>query len=84
MRNGVTLIDPVHAYVSADAEIGQDTVIYPGAMIFDDVKIGAECTIGPNAEIKDSAIGRGTVVKQSVVHDSEIGNNVNIGPFAHI
>ncbi|WP_407272821.1 bifunctional UDP-N-acetylglucosamine diphosphorylase/glucosamine-1-phosphate N-acetyltransferase GlmU [Radiobacillus sp. PE A8.2] len=84
MKNGVTLIDPEQTYISAGTVIGQDTVIYPGTMLTGEVTIGEACTIGPNTEIKDSVIGNETVVRQSVIFDSEVGNSVNIGPFAHI
>lgn len=33
MKNGVTLIDPENTYISPDAVIGEDTVIYPGTVI---------------------------------------------------
>ena len=84
MRKGVTLIDPDATYISSDSVIGQDTVIYPGTTIIGNTTIGEEAMIGPNTEIKDSKVGDMTVVKQSVIHDSEVGNAVNIGPFAHI
>ncbi|MRX72954.1 bifunctional UDP-N-acetylglucosamine diphosphorylase/glucosamine-1-phosphate N-acetyltransferase GlmU [Bacillus lacus] len=84
MKNGVTLIDPEQTYISSDAVIGRDTVIYPGTVLEGKVSIGEDCIIGSGTEIKDSSIGSMTAVKQSVVHDSEIGNNVAIGPFAHI
>ncbi|WP_100405933.1 bifunctional UDP-N-acetylglucosamine diphosphorylase/glucosamine-1-phosphate N-acetyltransferase GlmU [Bacillus solitudinis] len=84
MRNGVTIIDPQQTYISTEAMIGQDTVIYPGTVISGSTEIGTECIIGPNSEIKDSQIGDSTTIKQSVVYDSYIGANVAIGPFAHI
>ncbi|MBN8210971.1 bifunctional UDP-N-acetylglucosamine diphosphorylase/glucosamine-1-phosphate N-acetyltransferase GlmU [Bacillus sp. NTK071] len=84
MRNGVTLIDPDQTYISPEAVIGQDTVIYPGTTISGKTIIGDEAKIGPNSEIKDSKVGNISVVKQSVIHDSEVGNAVNIGPFAHV
>jgi bifunctional UDP-N-acetylglucosamine pyrophosphorylase / glucosamine-1-phosphate N-acetyltransferase len=84
MRNGVTIIDPNNTYIDADVEIGQDTVIQPGTVLSGKTKISSECNIGPNSEIRDCQIGEGTVIRQSVAHDSEIGNDVNIGPFAHI
>jgi bifunctional UDP-N-acetylglucosamine pyrophosphorylase / glucosamine-1-phosphate N-acetyltransferase len=84
MRNGVTLIDPEQTYISDDAEIGSDTVIYPGTVILGSTKIGEENIIGPQSEIKDSVIGNGNTIRQSVLHDSEIGDETAIGPFAHI
>ncbi|MCF6139589.1 bifunctional UDP-N-acetylglucosamine diphosphorylase/glucosamine-1-phosphate N-acetyltransferase GlmU [Pseudalkalibacillus berkeleyi] len=84
MKNGVTIIDPQQTYITSDVKIGSDTVVYPGTFIHGNTTIGEEAVIGPNTEIKDSQIGNETVVKQSVVHDSEVGHNVSIGPFAHI
>jgi bifunctional UDP-N-acetylglucosamine pyrophosphorylase/glucosamine-1-phosphate N-acetyltransferase len=84
MRNGVSLIDPDHTYISAEAVIGRDTVIYPGTMILGETVIGENCIIGPNTEIKDCNVQNETTIRHSVAHDSEIGNHVAIGPFAHI
>lgn len=84
MKNGVSLIDPDHTYISADVVIGKDTVIYPGTMISGDTEIGEDCVIGPHTEIKNCKILNGTKIRQSVAYDSEIGHHVAIGPFAHI
>ncbi len=84
MREGVSIIDPLQTYISLEATIGQDTVIYPGTIISGATTIGKECVIGSNSEIKDSKIGDRTEIRQSVIHDSEIGCAVSIGPFAHI
>ncbi|MDL9996907.1 bifunctional UDP-N-acetylglucosamine diphosphorylase/glucosamine-1-phosphate N-acetyltransferase GlmU [Bacillus stercoris] len=84
MQNGVTLIDPMNTYISPDAVIASDTVIYPGTVIKGEVQIGEDTIIGPHTEIMNSSIGSRTVIKQSVVNHSKVGNDVNIGPFAHI
>lgn len=84
MRNGVTIIDPEQTYIDATAVIGQDTVIYPGTMVKGNTVIGTDCIIGPNSEILNCDIGNRTSIRQSVTHDSKIGSDVQIGPFAHI
>ncbi|TGA96523.1 bifunctional UDP-N-acetylglucosamine diphosphorylase/glucosamine-1-phosphate N-acetyltransferase GlmU [Sporolactobacillus shoreae] len=84
MEQGVTLIDPDTTYLSADCSIGSDTVIYPGTVVKGHTQIGSGCTVGPHTEIIDCEIGSGTQVDQSVLEDSWIGNDVQIGPFAHI
>ncbi|RYM04892.1 bifunctional UDP-N-acetylglucosamine diphosphorylase/glucosamine-1-phosphate N-acetyltransferase GlmU [Sporolactobacillus sp. THM7-7] len=84
MRNGVTLIDPDTTYLSAECVIGADTVIYPGTVISGRTCIGSGCSIGPHTQIKNCLIGSGTAVNQSVLEDSQIGDQVQIGPFAHI
>lgn len=84
MMNGVTLIDPNNTYISSDAVIGNDTIIYPGTVIEGETTIGSDCVIGPHTTLKDSEVGNGTAIRQSTVHNSRIGNDVAIGPFAHI
>ncbi|WP_158738518.1 bifunctional UDP-N-acetylglucosamine diphosphorylase/glucosamine-1-phosphate N-acetyltransferase GlmU [Alteribacillus sp. YIM 98480] len=84
MKQGVTIIDPDHTYISADSILDQDTVLYPGTMLNGAVKIGRKCVIGPHTEITESVIGSECEIKQSVIAQSEIGNHVKIGPFAHI
>lgn len=84
MRNGVTLIDPDQTYIDSDVAIGQDTIIYPGTIIKAGSTIGQDCIIGPNTEISNCQIGDKTVIRQSVAHDSSVGSNVTVGPFAHI
>ena len=32
-ESGVTFIDPSHAYISAEAQIGRDTIIHPNVTI---------------------------------------------------
>ncbi|MFS0784143.1 bifunctional UDP-N-acetylglucosamine diphosphorylase/glucosamine-1-phosphate N-acetyltransferase GlmU [Bacillus sp. 1P06AnD] len=84
MRNGVTLIDPKNTYIENDVVIGQDTIVYPGTIIKSGSKIGSECIIGPHSEIVNCEIGDSTVIRQSIAHDSVIGSDVAVGPFAHI
>ncbi|ALC83269.1 bifunctional UDP-N-acetylglucosamine diphosphorylase/glucosamine-1-phosphate N-acetyltransferase GlmU [Bacillus gobiensis] len=84
MQNGVSLIDPNNTYISPEAVIGRDTVIYPGTILKGKVAIGEDCLVGPNSELENCKVGDRSVIKQSVVSSSEVGNDVSIGPFAHI
>jgi len=84
MRNGVTIVDPKSTYIDADVIIGQDTVVLPGTMIKGKTIIGSDCQIGPNSEISNCEVGNNTVVRQSALFDSKIGQGSQIGPFAHI
>ncbi len=85
MRGGVTMIDPGATYVDAGVEIGQDTVLWPGTVITGETKIGANCTIGPQVQLNDVAMGDGCQIRQgSWLAASALGNGVSIGPFAFV
>ncbi|REK68448.1 MULTISPECIES: bifunctional UDP-N-acetylglucosamine diphosphorylase/glucosamine-1-phosphate N-acetyltransferase GlmU [Cohnella] len=82
--NGVTIIDPDHTYIGPDVQIGQDTVLHPGTILRGKTKIGAECVIGPNAELNDAEVGDGSTVRQSVVDQAQLGEGCQVGPFAYL
>ncbi|ANU26861.1 bifunctional UDP-N-acetylglucosamine diphosphorylase/glucosamine-1-phosphate N-acetyltransferase GlmU [Planococcus versutus] len=84
MRAGVSIIDPSTAYISAQAQIGADTIIYPNVQIDGYTKIGEDCIISSNTHIVNSEIGDRTTVRSSEIHDSSIGADTAVGPFAHI
>lgn len=84
LRNGVTIIDPDTTYIGPEVTIEQDVTIQPGTTILGETTIGTGTFIGANSEIENCIIGNDSVIRQSVVKDSKIGNKANIGPFAHI
>lgn len=84
MRNGVTLVDPENTYIGPDVQIGQDVVIHPGTVLDGETVIEEDAVLGPHSTVHECRIGKGTVLKQSVAANSQIGERVQIGPFAHI
>lgn len=84
MLNGVTFVDPASTYVDADVSIGMDTRILPGTMLQGKTTIGANCLIGPNAQIVDCTIGEGCKVNASVLEEARMDANARIGPFGHL
>lgn len=82
---GVTFIDPKNTYVSGQANIGRDTVIYPNVHIEGASVIGDGCTIRQGTRVTNSRIGRNVEILDScVITDSEIADNCAVGPFAHL
>lgn len=70
--------------ISEEAEIAEGVDILPNTQIYGAVKIGKGSKIGPNTVIENSEIGEGVTVNASQIYDSVVGNNVRIGPFAHL
>ncbi len=84
MLNGVTMIDPKSTYIGMDVEIEADAVIYPNCHIRGKSIIRTETIIYANCWIENSIIGSNCKVMDSRITDSEVKNNVKIGPFAHL
>ena len=84
MVNGVTIIDTNATYIEAGVEIGNDTIVYPGAMLKGNTKIGSSCIIGMNCSITNSQIGDYTEVENSTIVDSTVGENTTVGPYAYL
>jgi len=85
MLAGVTLIDPEATYIEAGVEIGRDTVIHPNCHLMGKTSLGPGCLIEPNVKIDRSSLGAGVTVKMhTVIAESRIEDDVQLGPFAHL
>lgn len=84
MRNGVTIIDPASTYIEADVEIGADTLIQPGTHLRGKTVIGQDVVLGPQADLTNVQVGDEVVISYSVLVDSVVETDVNVGPFAYV
>lgn len=84
MEDGVTIVDPDSTYIDAEAKIGRDTIIYPGAIIEGYSVIGEDCIIGHNTKIVNGEIGNRVEIQISTILDSSIDDDSKIGPYAYL
>lgn len=85
LDSGVSFIDPKNTYVSSQAKIGRDTVIYPNVTIEGSTEIGDGCVIRSGTRLKDAKIGHGVeILDNCLITDSEVSGESTIGPMAHI
>ncbi|HYI21536.1 MAG TPA: bifunctional UDP-N-acetylglucosamine diphosphorylase/glucosamine-1-phosphate N-acetyltransferase GlmU [Candidatus Limnocylindrales bacterium] len=84
MEDGVTFHDPGSAVVDATVEIEADVTIEPNVILRGSTRIGTDTVIKSGSQIVDSTIGERCTVWASVVESSKVGNDVKIGPFAHL
>jgi bifunctional UDP-N-acetylglucosamine pyrophosphorylase/glucosamine-1-phosphate N-acetyltransferase len=76
----VTFIDPSHAYISAEAQIGRDTIIHPNVTIEGKTVIGEGCVIRRGRAHHKLASRRQRDVKDhSMIVDSQIESNCSVG-----
>lgn len=84
MRNGVTIIDPDNTYIGSDVIIGSDSIIYPNVTIFGKSILENNTTIKSNSYLFNAFIGENTIVDSSVIKDSIVKRDCEVGPFAHL
>ena len=84
MESGVTIIDPATTFIDAEVEVGQDTIIYPNTFLEGKTKIGENCSIGPNSRFFEMTVGDNVQAQFCYCHESEICDNVILGPYVHI
>ncbi|MBQ1242006.1 MAG: glucosamine-1-phosphate N-acetyltransferase [Oscillospiraceae bacterium] len=84
LAGGVQVLDSNSVYIDPRVEIGEGTVLLPGTILRGNTKIGKDCTIGPNAMIRDCVIGDETEVNASQLNESTVGKNTTVGPFAYV
>jgi bifunctional UDP-N-acetylglucosamine pyrophosphorylase/glucosamine-1-phosphate N-acetyltransferase len=84
MLNGVSMTDPLSAYIDAGVRIGKDTIIMPNTYLHGATEIGEGNVIGPNTIIRDSKIGNRCKVLASVLEGARLEDDVDMGPFARL
>ncbi|MCS6817299.1 MAG: bifunctional UDP-N-acetylglucosamine diphosphorylase/glucosamine-1-phosphate N-acetyltransferase GlmU [Blastocatellia bacterium] len=85
MREGVTIRDPNTTWIDADVVIGADTVLHPYVHLEGETRLGEACEVHAWTRIVDSQLGDRVIVRNfTVIQGSRIGNDVRIGPFAHL
>lgn len=82
---GVRIEDPPSTFIDDTVEIGPGTVVGPNTQLRGRTRIGRDCRIDGTALVTDSEIGDGVHLRFSVVvSESRIGEEAQIGPFAHL
>ena len=85
MAEGVTIVDPSTTFIDEDVQIGADTTIYPSVQIYGQSVLADDVTVHSFSRISNSKIGaRSTLLEGCVVVDSALGEDVSIGPYAHL
>ena len=84
MAEGVTFTDPSSCTLSEHCHFGRDVVIEPQTHLRGRCTIGDGCRIGPGSMLENASLGKRVTVLLSVVRDAEVGDDVAIGPYAHL
>ncbi|WP_418957482.1 bifunctional UDP-N-acetylglucosamine diphosphorylase/glucosamine-1-phosphate N-acetyltransferase GlmU [Streptomyces tritici] len=84
MTAGVTIVDPSSVFVDVTVTFERDAVVHPGTQLTGATHIGEDAEVGPNTRLKDTRVGAGARVDNTVADSAVIGENASVGPFAYL
>jgi bifunctional UDP-N-acetylglucosamine pyrophosphorylase/glucosamine-1-phosphate N-acetyltransferase len=84
MAAGVTIVDPASTWVDVDVQMEPGARISPGSQLEGRTAIGTGANIGPGCLLRDTTVGAGASVIQSVCESAVIEPGAVVGPFAYL
>ncbi|MFC9299082.1 bifunctional UDP-N-acetylglucosamine diphosphorylase/glucosamine-1-phosphate N-acetyltransferase GlmU [Streptomyces sp. NPDC057011] len=84
MLAGVTVVDPASTFVDVTVTFGQDALIHPGTQLLGATHIAEGAEVGPNTRLKDTTVGAGARVDNTVADGAVVGAEATVGPFAYL
>ncbi|MEU6124986.1 bifunctional UDP-N-acetylglucosamine diphosphorylase/glucosamine-1-phosphate N-acetyltransferase GlmU [Streptomyces sp. NPDC047123] len=84
MLAGVTVVDPASTWVDATVTFERDAIVHPGTQLHGATHLAAGAEVGPNTRLKDTTVGPGARVDNTVADTAEIGEGASVGPFAYL
>ncbi|MFJ7903403.1 bifunctional UDP-N-acetylglucosamine diphosphorylase/glucosamine-1-phosphate N-acetyltransferase GlmU [Streptomyces sp. NPDC096198] len=84
MLAGVTVVDPATTWVDVTVTFEQDAVVQPGTQLTGATHIGEGAEVGPNSRLKDTRVGAGARVDNTVSDGAVVGPQASVGPYAYL
>ncbi len=85
MLQGIKIVDPKRIEIRGDVLTGNDVIIDVNCIFEGRVELGDGVEIGANCVLSNCKIGSHSKIQpMSIIDQSEIGENNDIGPFARI
>lgn len=84
IEKGVNIVDPFSTYISQDATIDKDTIIYPNTVVEGKCLIGKNNVISGGSYLINVVMGDNNNIMSSRISDSIIHDHVSVGPNAHV
>lgn len=84
MKAGVMIHQPDTVTIDDTVQLEPDVMIEPQTHLRGNSLIKTGCRLGPGSLIENSVIEANTTILYSVVSDSQVGENAQIGPYTHI
>jgi bifunctional UDP-N-acetylglucosamine pyrophosphorylase/glucosamine-1-phosphate N-acetyltransferase len=84
MAAGVTIVDPASTWIDVDVTLEPGARICPSTQLEGRTVVRTAACVGPGSLLRDSSVGAGATVLQSVCESVAVEPGASIGPFAHL
>lgn len=84
MTAGVTVVDPASVLVDVTVTFERDAVVHPGTQLLGATHVAEDAEVGPNTRLRDTVVGRGARVDNTVAEGAVIGESASVGPYAYL
>ncbi|MFE9658991.1 bifunctional UDP-N-acetylglucosamine diphosphorylase/glucosamine-1-phosphate N-acetyltransferase GlmU [Streptomyces sp. NPDC005955] len=84
MLDGVTVMDPDSTWVDVSVSFERDAVVWPGTQLLGATRIGEGAEVGPHTRLRDTVVGAGARVDNTVADSAEVGAGASVGPFTYL
>ncbi|MFC5217694.1 bifunctional UDP-N-acetylglucosamine diphosphorylase/glucosamine-1-phosphate N-acetyltransferase GlmU [Streptomyces coerulescens] len=84
MLSGVTVIDPATTWIDVTVTFEQDVTVQPGTQLQGATHLGEGAEVGPNSRLKDTRVGAGARVDNTVSDGAVVGAQASVGPYAYL
>jgi bifunctional UDP-N-acetylglucosamine pyrophosphorylase / glucosamine-1-phosphate N-acetyltransferase len=84
MLAGVTVVDPASVLVDVTVTFEPDAIVQPGTQLLGVTHLAEGCEVGPNTRLKDTSVGAGARVDNTVADGAEVGEGASVGPYAYL
>ncbi len=84
MRAGVRVADPASTWLDIGVEVAPGASIGPCTRLEGRTTVAAGAQVGPGCLLRDTEVGPGATVIQSVCESAVIPAGARVGPFAHL
>ncbi|WP_052852511.1 bifunctional UDP-N-acetylglucosamine diphosphorylase/glucosamine-1-phosphate N-acetyltransferase GlmU [Streptomyces avicenniae] len=84
MLAGVTIVDPATTWLDVTVTYEPDAVVHPGTQLLGATHVAADAEVGPGTRLRDTVVGPGAVVVNTVADGAHVGAGASVGPYAYL
>ncbi|MFD7894334.1 bifunctional UDP-N-acetylglucosamine diphosphorylase/glucosamine-1-phosphate N-acetyltransferase GlmU [Streptomyces sp. NPDC059743] len=84
MLAGVTVVDPASVFVDVTVTFEPDVVVHPGTQLLGSTHLAEGAEVGPNSRLRDTQVGAGARVDNTVADGAVVGEAAMVGPYAYL